>query len=80
MTLHTDRAVPFRNGQDPSFLRIAAISDGIVHSPLAGTGCAYPQFNAVEQFVTLGDLSHQGPLMSIWRRPGASTSDSLTTS
>jgi hypothetical protein len=32
----------------------------------------------VLRFTTLGELSHRGPLMSIWRRPGASTSESLT--
>ncbi len=30
------------------------------------------------RLTTLLDLSHHGPLMSIWRRPGASASESLT--
>jgi hypothetical protein len=30
------------------------------------------------RLTTLQELSHQGPLMSIWRRPGASVSQSLT--
>ena len=34
--------------------------------------------NRIMRFSTLQELSHHGPLMSIWRRPGASASESLT--
>ena len=30
------------------------------------------------RLTTLQELSHHGPLMSIWRRPGANASESLT--
>lgn len=32
----------------------------------------------IMRLTTLPELSHHGPLMSIWRRPGASASESLT--
>ena len=32
----------------------------------------------IVRLTTLRELSHHGPLMSIWRRPGASASESLT--
>ena len=32
----------------------------------------------VFRFTTLSELAHHGPLMSIWRRPGAKTTESLT--
>lgn len=34
----------------------------------------------IMRFTTLHELSHRGPLASIWRRPGASPSESLTVS
>lgn len=34
----------------------------------------------VFRFTTLNDLTHHGPLASIWRRPGATTLESLTRS
>jgi hypothetical protein len=36
--------------------------------------------NRIMRFTTLQELSHHGPLMSIWRCPGATASESLTVS
>jgi hypothetical protein len=61
------------------FFRLCVVTDSLGRSTTISTAIARIT-DRIMLVTTLHELSHLGPLTSIWRRPGASASESLTVS
>jgi Replication-relaxation len=60
------------------FFRVLALTDTSGRLTTLSTSAARIT-DKVLRFTTLGTLTREGPLQSIWRRPGATTLESITT-